>query len=90
MTDTIRGPVTAVIDGDTFDMKVTHIGKENKTKYNSQERIRIAEINAPELGTAAGKRSKEALERKLKGKEVRCKIQARDTYSRIVAKVFIL
>lgn len=90
MTDTIRGPVKAVIDGDTFDMKVTHTGKENKIKYNKEERIRIAEIDAPELNTAAGKRSKDALERKLKGKEVRCYIQARDTYSRIVAKVTIL
>ena len=90
MTDTIRGPVKAVIDGDTFDIKVTHTGKENKIKYNSEERIRIAAIDAPELNTAAGKRSKDALDRKLKGKEVRCYIQARDTYSRIVAKVAIL
>lgn len=90
MTDTIRGSVTAVIDGDTFDMKVTHTGKENKTKYNNEERIRIAEIDAPELNTAAGKRSKDALQRKLNGKEVRCYIEARDTYSRLVAKVTIL
>lgn len=90
MTDTIRGTVTAVVDGDTFDMKVTYTGKENKVNYNNQERIRIAEIDAPELNTAAGKRSKEALEGKLKGKEVRCYVQARDTYGRVVAKVTIL
>lgn len=59
MTDTIRGPVTTVIDGDTFDMKVTHTGKENKIKYNNEERIRIAEIDTLELNTAAGKRSKD-------------------------------
>ncbi len=69
---------------------MTHTGKENKEKYNNNERIRIAEIDAPELNTPAGRRSKEQLEEKLSGKEVRCYIQARDTYSRIVAKVKIL
>lgn len=90
MADTIRGPVTNVVDGDTFDMKVTHIGNNNKEKYNDEERIRIAEIDAPELNTPAGKRSKEQLEKKLKGKEVRCHVEARDTYGRVVAKITIL
>lgn len=90
MTDTIRGPVTAVIDGDTFDMNVTHEGTENGNKYGDHERIRIASIDAPELNTMAGKRSKETLERKLKGKEVRCHVKARDTYHRVVADVRVL
>jgi endonuclease YncB( thermonuclease family) len=90
MADTIRGPVTNVIDGDTFDMKVTHVGESNKNKYNNEERIRIADIDAPELRTSAGKRSKEQLSRKLNGKQIRCYIQARDTYGRIVAEVQIL
>ena len=90
MADTIRGPVTNVVDGDTFDMKVTHTGKGNQTKYNNEERIRIADINEPELNTPTGKRSKEKLERKLNEKVVRCHVQARDSYGRIVAKVNIL
>ncbi len=90
MADTIRGPVTAIIDGDTFDMKVTHTGKNNQYEYNSEERIRIADTDAPELNTPAGGRSKNLLERKLKGKEVRCYVQSRDTYGRIVAKVNIV
>jgi endonuclease YncB( thermonuclease family) len=90
MAETIRGPVTNIVDGDTFDMKVTHTGKENKEKYNDNERVRIAEIDAPELNTPAGKRSKDQLERKLKGKDVRCYVQARDTYGRVVAKVTVL
>lgn len=90
MADTIRGPVTVIIDGDTFDMKVTHTGKNNQYKYNNEERIRIADIDAPELNTPAGGRSKNLLERKLKGKEVRCYVQSRDTYGRIVAKVNIV
>jgi len=89
MTDTIRGPVIDIIDGDTFDMNVTHTGKNNKRDYKDKERIRIAEIDAPELRAPGGQRSKDLLERKLKGKEVRCYIQARDDYGRIVAKVEI-
>jgi endonuclease YncB( thermonuclease family) len=90
MTDTIRGPVTNIVDGDTFDIKVTYTGKDNKTDYNKNERIRIVEINAPELNTLAGKREKKHLEKILTNKEVRCCVQARDTYGRIVAKVKIL
>lgn len=87
MADVIQGPVTQVIDGDTFDMTVSRIGTNNKNKYNGTERIRIASIDAPELNTLAGKRSKDSLERKIKGKNVSCSVQARDTYGRIVADV---
>ena len=90
MTDTIRGPVISIVDGDTFDMKVTHVGKNNEYEYNDIERIRIADIDEPELRIPAGQRSKEILERKLKGKEVRCYVQSRDIYGRIVANVKIL
>jgi len=90
MVDTIRGPVTYIVDGDTFDMGVTHVGNKNEEEYNDEERIRIAEIDEPELNTAAGKISKEKLEKKLKGKEVRCYIRSRDRYGRIVADVKVL
>ena len=90
MSDTIKGPVTEIVDGDTFDMKVTHVGKNNKFDYNSKTRVRIADIDKPELGTSAGQRSKDLLERKLKGKEVRCYVQSRDTYGRVVAEVKVL
>jgi len=84
--DTIRGRVFSIIDGDTFDMRVTHVGKQNLYKYDDIERVRIAEIDEPELNTPAGPRSKQ----KLQGKEVRCYVQARDEYGRIVAKVQVL
>ena len=90
MFDTIRGPVTEIIDGDTFDMKVTHRGKHNKFKYGPKERVRIENINEPELDTHAGQRSKDLLERKLLGKEIRCYIQARDTYRRLVSRVILI
>ncbi len=90
MTDTIKGPVVNIVDGDTFEMNVTHIGKDNKNKYRDKERIRIAEIDAPEIGRPGSKRSTDLLKRKLKGKVVRCYVQARDTYGRVVAKVKVL
>jgi len=90
MADTIRGPVTNVVDGDTFDMKVTHLGKKNTDEYNTEERVRIAGGDAPELNTDEGENAKKALEKKLSEKEVRCTVQARDTYGRIVADVEVL
>ncbi|MCD6385483.1 hypothetical protein J7M23_06855 [Candidatus Sumerlaeota bacterium] len=87
MSDVIWGDVKNIVDGDTFDLKVTHVGKNNVEKYNNEERIRIEDVNAPEIPSAAGKRSKDALEKKLLGKYVRCDIRARDTYGRLVCKV---
>lgn len=90
MADTIRGPVTTVIDGDTFDMNVTHTGNDNQYDYSNAERIRITDIDAAELGSFGGYRDKEQLENAILGKEVRCYVQSRDTYGRVVAKVTIL
>ena len=85
MEDRIIGPVTNIVDGDTFDMEVTEVWKNNVYHYNKQERIRIADIDAPELQDAGGKRSKESLEKKISGYTVECTIQTRDDYGRLVA-----
>lgn len=90
MVDIIHGLVMNVIDGDTFVMHVKRIGTNNKESYGEIERIRIAGIDTPELGSSAGQAAKSALERKLNGKEVKCYIQARDKYGRIVAEIEVL
>lgn len=90
MADTIRGPVTRIIDGATFEINVTHIGKNNEKTYGNTEIIRIAGINAQELSSGQGQLAKSGLENKLRGKEVRCSVQTRDTYGRIVATYDIL
>jgi endonuclease YncB( thermonuclease family) len=90
MADTIRGAVTKVVDGDTFDMKVTHVGKNNQYEYNDNERIRISNIDAAELGSFGGYRDKKKLESAILGKEVRCFVQSRDVFHRIVANVKII
>lgn len=88
--DTIRGKVTNVVDGDTFDMSVTHHGKNNDYKYNNPERVRISEIDTAELDTAQGQRDKTKLESKILNKEVRVYIDARDTHGRIVGRVELI
>ncbi len=89
MTDTIAGTVTTVIDGDTFDLRVYHRGGTNSRNYGDNERVRIANINAPEINEPGGKRSKDALTKKILDKTVVCYIQARDTYGRLVSEVHI-
>lgn len=85
--DTIRGKVTNVVDGDTFDMSVTHHGKDNEYEYNNPERIRVSGIDTPEINTTQGKRDKTKLESIILNKEVRVYIDARDTYGRVVGNV---
>ncbi len=87
--DTIWGNVLEVVDGDTFDMEVTHIGDTNQYSYNQHERIRIEEIDAPELPTRAGRRAQRTLEGAILGRSVRCDIRARDRYRRLICAVTI-
>jgi len=89
MTEVIWGDVVEVIDGDTFDIKVTHARRGNQHAYKNHERIRIEEIDAPELPSPAGKRAKQDLERAILGKFVRCEIRTRDKYGRLICKVSI-
>lgn len=85
--DTIRGKVTKVVDGDTFDMSVTYFGTNNTYKYGSSERIRISGFNSPELNTNQGQRDKSKLEEVLQYKEIRVYVETRDVYGRIVGRV---
>lgn len=89
MSDVIWGKVTRVVDGDTFDVNVTHYHKANAYQYNDAERIRLAGGNAPELGSLAGAFAKTQLENKISGQTVQLVIQSRDTYHRLVCDVTI-
>ena len=90
MADLIQGEVTEVIDGDTFVLNVEQIGTQNKEEYKNSEKIRIANIDAPELKSPFGLSSKISLENKIKGKTVHCTIQTRDSYGRVVATIKIV
>ncbi|MGQ0509974.1 MAG: thermonuclease family protein [Betaproteobacteria bacterium] len=87
MADVLRGRVSKVIDGDTFELSGISATASEGRRYNATETIRIASIDAPELNTAAGKRSKEALEGRIGGRNVTCTVSARDVYGRVVASV---
>lgn len=87
MADTLWGDVLRVIDGDTFDAKITHQHKDNKYKYNAKERIRINAIDAPELPSPPGYDAKQRLQNRIGGKHVRLVVHGRDNFSRLVCDV---
>ena len=90
MPDIIEGKVIRIIDGDTFEMRVTRVGQSNTYSYNELERIRMANVNTPELRSPGGLVAKANLRRSLLNKVVRCTVRTRDVYDRVVADVAIL
>ena len=90
MADWIEGPVTQIMDGDTFDMRVEWVGKGNAHRYNISERIRVAGVDAPELSSPSGEAAKQRLQDSIGGRYVRCTVQARDTYGRPVCQVQVV
>lgn len=72
--------VVGVSDGDTITVRFLKSGK--------QERIRLATIDAPELGQHYGVPSKRSLSDMVFGKRVKIVEMDRDQYGRIVAEVF--
>jgi len=87
MSDSIKGLVIKVVDGDTFVANVTWASPNNQFRYNSQETIRIANIDASELGTTLGLTQKQRLERLIDGKTVNLTVRSRDEYHRLVCDV---
>lgn len=73
------GKVVYVTDGDTFHMLI----KSKKVK------VRLADIDAPEISQPFGLEAKEALMRHIKDKEVRVHIRDTDRYGRKVAYVYL-
>mgnify|MGYP001766232260 FL=1 len=76
--DTLNGKVVKITDGDT--LVVLDAG-------NTQHKIRLSGIDAPETNQPFGKRSKEALSALVAGQRVEVDWHKRDRYDRIVGKV---
>lgn len=74
----LEGRVVGVIDGDTLDVLVE----------GEARRIRIADIDTPERGQPWARRAKQALSRRVFGKEVRINEVAVDSYGRTVGEVY--
>lgn len=85
----IWGEAIWVIDGDTFEMEVSHIDRESEYEYNRIERIRIEGLDAPELDEPDGLRSRKALTRRVRGEHLRIDIFARDRYRRLIGNMII-
>ncbi len=72
-----RGKVKRIIDGDTFVLR-------------GGERVRIAELNAPELGERGGQTAKQKLRQKMPpGTEVGLSKPVAKSYGRNVRKVTV-
>lgn len=78
--DLITGKVVGVHDGDT--LTVLNAGKV-------QHKIRLAGIDAPELGQAYGQASKKHLAELVAGKTVSVEWDRLDKYRRIIGKVLL-
>ena len=89
MGDGIGGPVLRCLSGNTFEIEVTHFRKDNQVQYDKIERIIIAKVDNPE-NPQYEDRTKDDLDRALKGKFVTCNVQYRENKTDgLVCNVFI-
>jgi hypothetical protein len=88
--DETYGTVTNVVDGDTFD--VTIAKSDPRIVYNV-ERIRLADVNSPEIDTAQGQNARDFTFAVLMNKRVYLDVDdlsgsGRDTYGRLVCVAY--
>lgn len=76
--------VVRVIDGDTFK-----VAPDWSTRGEAGDKVRIANLDAPELPSVAGFGAKHRLEALLRGQIVNLYAQTVDDYGRLVAEVFL-
>ena len=77
---TIQGKVVAVADGDTITVL---------DAKNTQHKIRLQGIDAPEKAQAFGQKSKQSLIRLVHSKQAIIEFQKKDKYGRTVGKVVL-
>jgi len=78
--DSLTGKVVKIADGDTITVL---------DSTNTQHRIRLQGIDAPERKQAFGNASRKHLANLVAGKEVTVKWAKRDRYGRMVGKVWV-
>jgi endonuclease YncB( thermonuclease family) len=76
----LSGRVVAIADGDTITIL---------DSANTQHRVRLAGIDAPETHQAFGEQSRLNLSEMIYGKDVSVTYQKTDQYGRIVGKIFL-
>jgi micrococcal nuclease len=77
--DSLTGKVVKVTDGDTITVLVEQ----------RQVKVRLSEIDAPEIKQDFGRKSKNALAGLVFGKEVRVIAHGNDRYGRTIGDVFV-
>jgi endonuclease YncB( thermonuclease family) len=75
----LRGQVVAVGDGDSLTLRVG----------NEKVKVRLAQIDAPELAQPYGRESKDALAAMVSKRMVRAEVIELDRYGRSVAEVYL-
>ena len=86
LADTLSGKVTNVVAGDTFDILIHKIEARDPSRYNSIERIKIADVISLPLSSIAGQRAKILLETQIWNKNVRVEVRGYDSQRRLVGK----
>lgn len=77
LSHTVKGLVVHVVDGDTVDLLID----------SRPVRVRLAQIDAPEMGQPFGNRSKESLIELVKEKEVVATWEVLDKYQRPIVNL---
>jgi len=80
---TYNAKLLDVIDGDTVWLDID-MGFQMFTK----QKIRLARINAPEIDTAAGKKTKRFIQKKLQGSHLVIETRKRGKYGRFLALIY--
>jgi len=86
--------VVRVVDGDTFRARITCVSGafSGRISVGTEYRVRLADVNAPELGTVEGERARRALESLIQGRTVLLDVDGVgvfDRYGRIIAVAYI-
>ena len=89
MGDGIGGSVIGILSNNAFELLVTHHRKDNKEEYGKIEKIIMSKIDNPD-NPQYEEKTREDLEKALKGKFVTCNVQYRDVKTdALVCNVFV-
>ncbi len=89
MGDGIGGAVIGILTENAFELLISHTRKDNRDDYGKTEKIIIGKIDIPDEPQHEEK-TREDLERALKGKFVSCNVQYRDSKTdALVCNVFV-
>jgi hypothetical protein len=87
MTDIIWGNVGKILDGQIFELNLTHRKDGNKNDYSDLEKIKFFETDIVTLPADVSQCTKEQTEQILPGLFVKCEIKEKDNEGFLLASV---